>query len=88
MVIEAERLNVEQWRQFDAGYGNQEAYVEEEIRIAAEYGVEIIDVYHDFFPHEKPEDWELYTADGMHPNEAGRRMIVEKILSYLNGGEK
>ena len=74
--------------EFDAGYGNQQAYVDEEIKIAAEYGIEIIDVYHDFFPHEQPEDWKLYTADGLHPNEEGRKKIVEKILEYLNGGER
>lgn len=74
--------------EFDAGYGNQEAYVAEEIKIAAEYGVEVIDVYHDFFPHEEWDDWKLYTMDGMHPNEAGRRLIAEKITDYLDGGEK
>lgn len=74
--------------EFDAGYGNQQAYVEEEIKIAAEYGIEVIDVYHDVFPHEEPEDWRLYTADGLHPNEEGRRLIVRKILEYLDGGEK
>lgn len=74
--------------EFDAGYGNQEAYVAEEIQIAAEYGVEVIDVYHDFFPHEGWDDWKLYTMDGLHPNEAGRRLIAEKIAAYLEGGEK
>lgn len=74
--------------EFDAGYGNQEAYVAEEIKIAAEYGVEVIDVYHDFFPHEEWDDWQLYTMDGLHPNEAGRRLIAEKIADYLEGGEK
>lgn len=74
--------------EFDAGYGNQEAYVAEEIQIAAEYGVEVIDVYHDFFPHEEWDDWKMYTMDGLHPNEAGRRLIAEKIAAYLEGGEK
>lgn len=74
--------------EFDAGYGNQEVYVAEEFKIAAEYGVEVIDVYHDFFPHEEWNDWKLYTMDGLHPNEAGRRLIAEKITDYLDGGEK
>lgn len=74
--------------EFDAGYGNQEVYVAEEFKIAAEYGVEVIDVYHDFFPHEEWDDWKLYTMDGLHPNEAGRRLIAEKITDYLDGGEK
>lgn len=72
--------------EFDVGYGNQEAYVAEELRIAAEYGVEVIDVYHDFFPHEKWDDWKLYTMDGLHPNKEGRRLIAEKIADYLDGG--
>lgn len=74
--------------EFDAGYGNQEVYVAEEFKIAAEYGVEVIDVYHDFFPHEEWDDWKLYTMDGLHPNEEGRRLIAEKITDYLDGGEK
>lgn len=74
--------------EFDAGYGNQEAYVAEEFKIAAEYGVEVIDVYHDFFSHEEWDDWKRYTVDGLHPNEAGRRLIAEKITDYLDGGEK
>lgn len=74
--------------EFDAGYGNQEAYVAEELRIAAEYGVEVIDVYHDFFPHEEWDDWKRYTMDGLHPNEAGRRLIAETIANYLEGGKE
>lgn len=74
--------------EFDAGYGNQEAYVEEELRIAAEYGVDVIDVYHDFFPHEEWDDWKRYTMDGLHPNEAGRRLIAEAIANYLEGGNE
>lgn len=74
--------------EFDAGYGNQEAYVAEELQIAAEYGVEVIDVYHDFFPHEEWDDWKRYTMDGLHPNKEGRRLIAEKIADYLEGGEK
>lgn len=74
--------------EFDAGYGNQEAYVAEELKIAAEYDVEVIDVFHNFFPHEEWDDWKRYTMDGLHPNEAGRRLIAEKITDYLDGGEK
>lgn len=72
-------------QEFDAGYGNVDAYVQKEMEVAEEYGVEIIDLYHDFFPHEQWEDWKLYTEDGMHPNEAGRTLITEKIVEYLNG---
>ena len=70
--------------EYDAGYGNQEAYIQAEIEIAEELGLELIDLYHDLFPHDSWEDWELYTTDGMHPNEAGRVMLAEVIVEYLN----
>ncbi len=71
--------------EFDGGGGFLEAYVEKEIQVAAEMDVEVIDLYHDFFPHESWEDWMLYTEDGLHPNEAGRAWIAEKIADYLEG---
>lgn len=70
----------------DVGGGILEEYVDAEIRAAEELGIEIIDVYHDFFPHEKWEDKDLYMRDGMHPNEEGRRMLAEKIAAYLTTG--
>lgn len=69
--------------EYNAGYGNQEVYVQAELAVAEEFGVEVIDLYHDFFPHEEWEDWELYTRDGMHPNEAGRRLMAERIAAFL-----
>lgn len=58
-------------------------YVDTEIRVADEMGVELLDLYHDFYPHERWEDWEIYTEDGVHPNEDGRVIIAEKIAEYL-----
>lgn len=74
--------------EFNAGGGVLEEYVEKEIAVAEELEVEVIDLYHDFFPHEQWEDWEMYTFDGLHPNEAGRTMIAERIAEYLKGGVK
>lgn len=71
--------------EFDVGNGILEEYVEAEIRLAKELDVEVIDLYHDLFPHERWEDWEIYTFDGLHPNEAGRTLIAEKIAEYLKG---
>ena len=70
--------------EYDLGYGNQEAYIQAEMEIAGELGLEFLDLYHDLFPHDNREDWELYTTDGMHLNEAGRIMLAEVIAEYLN----
>lgn len=74
--------------EYNAGYGILEDYVETEIRVAEELGVEIIDLYHDFFPHETWEDWELSTFDGLHPNEETRVLMAERIAEYLKGEVK
>ena len=55
------------------------------MKIAEEYGVEIIDIYHDFYPHETWDDWMVYSVDGLHPNEAGRTKIANRISGYLKG---
>ena len=69
--------------EFNGGYGIQEDYIKAEIEVAEELGVELIDVYHDLFPHEKWEDWSLYTFDGLHPNETGREWLTNIICEYL-----
>lgn len=70
--------------EYDAGYGNQEVYIRAEKEIAEELGLEFLDLYHDLFPHDSWEDWENYTADGLHPNEAGRILLAETIAEYLS----
>lgn len=69
----------------DQGGGILEDYVEAEFRAARELDLEIVDLYHDFYPHEKWEDWELYTFDGIHPNEAGREKLAQRIAEVLMG---
>lgn len=69
--------------EYSFGGGVLEDYVEKELEVAREYGVEILDFYHDFYPHEKMEDWKLYTWDGIHPNDAGREKIASAIADYL-----
>lgn len=72
----------------DLGYGILEDYVNAELEIAEELNVEIMDLYHDFYPHEQWSDWSRYTWDGMHPNEEGRRLLAETVAEYLLNGFK
>lgn len=69
--------------EYDVGYGKQEDYIRAEAEVAKELGVEFLDLYHDVYPHEKWEDWEVYTFDGLHPNEAGRELLADIIFEYL-----
>lgn len=83
--LTAEGLTCEE---YNAGNGILEDYVEKEIQVAEELGVEVIDLYHDFFPHERWEDWETSTFDGLHPNEETRALMAERIAEYLKGEVK
>jgi len=67
----------------DEGGGILEDYVNREIQIAEEMNVEILDLYHDFYPHEVWDDWKIYTVDGLHPNETGRQLLAQTIADYL-----
>ena len=51
--------------------------------VAQECGVEFLDLYHEYYPHENEADWNLYTEDGVHPNEAGRQKMAETLAAYL-----
>lgn len=69
--------------EFDPGGGILERYVEKEMEVAREYGTEILDLYHGVYPHETWEDSEIYTVDGIHPNDAGIEKIAGVIEEYL-----
>ena len=71
----------------DYGGGILTDYVEAELEAARELNVEILDLYHDFYPHEKWEDWELYTQDGIHPNQAGREKMAVRLAEAVSGNE-
>ncbi len=68
---------------YDTGNGVLEDYVAALTEVTEELDLEIIDLYHDFYRHDTFDDWQIYTNDGLHPNETGRRMIAEKLSSYL-----
>lgn len=67
----------------DFGGGRMEDYVEAQRRVARECGVEFVDLYHEYYPHEEYGDWQLYTHDGIHPNEAGREKIAATLAELL-----
>ena len=62
-----------------------EDYVDAQYAVSEEMDVELIDLYHGLLPHENWEDWQIYTIDGLHPNEAGRELIARMIAEYLTG---
>lgn len=67
----------------DFGGGVLAEYVNAEMALAEEMGLEVIDLYHDYLPNEMFEDYALYSKDGVHPNEEGRRMMAWKIVEAL-----
>lgn len=77
----SENRTCEEW---DGGSGTLEDYVTAEKYLAREYGVELVDLFHNFYRHEEWDDWKLTTLDGVHPNETGRRMIADKLTEALN----
>ena len=60
-------------------YGKYEVHT-----ICEALDVEVIDIYHDYYPHDNWDDLYLYTDDGLHPNEAGREKIAQTLADYLN----
>lgn len=70
--------------EYDLGGGVLESYVNAELSLCRTLGVEVIDIYHDYYPHETWDDLYCYTDDGLHPNEAGREKIATTLAEYLN----
>ncbi len=70
--------------EYDLGGGVLEDYVNAEIGLCQALDVEVIDIYHNYYPHETWDDLYLYTDDGLHPNEAGREKIAQTIAEYLD----
>ncbi len=59
-------------------------YVDYMISAADARGVPVLDLYHDLgIDPDKPEDFEKYTIDGLHPNDAGHAVIADKLYEFL-----
>ncbi len=65
----------------DYGGGLLESYVEKEIEVGKEYGLLVIDNFHDL-PINK-DNYEEYIPGGLHANNAGFELIIQNILKYL-----
>lgn len=69
--------------ELDFGGGVLEDYVNAEMRLSAEMELEFIDIYHGLYLHEEWDDWKIYTREGLHPNDAGRRAIADRLAEQL-----
>ena len=74
--------------EYDLGGGVLEDYVNAEIGVCEALDVEVIDIYHDYYPHDTWDDLYRYTDDGLHPNEAGREKIAQTLADYLDNNAK
>ena len=72
------------------GQGFLKDYVDLEKEIAALYQVEVVDNYYEsgIGAEERFEDWEIYTQDGVHLNEAGRALVASRIIECIRRGNK
>lgn len=65
----------------DFGYGPLENYVNLEIQIAREYGIGLLDNFHELGINES--NMEEYAEDGIHLNELGRKVLGEAMAKYV-----
>ncbi len=67
--------------EYDFGGGTLDKYVDKEIEIAGEYGIPVVDNFHDAIVNK--ENLETVTYDNLHTNEEGNRLIADNILKRL-----
>ena len=67
----------------DFGYGVLDDYVALELQIAREYNVEVIDMFQESPIQEDTMD--IYSSDGLHFDENGRRLLAQILADYLKG---
>ncbi len=74
---------VENCENKDFGGGYMPGYVNAVASIAEQYDVGYVDVYTDFYPQKAHVEALIYTEDGVHPNEDGRKKIADAICDYI-----
>jgi lysophospholipase L1-like esterase len=47
------------------------------------YGIDYIDLFHNFLPIPQTNTPDTYFVDGLHPNDNGHLLIAEKVIEYL-----
>lgn len=67
--------------EYDFGGGTLDEYVDKEIEIAREYGIPVVDNFHDGIINK--DNLETVTSDNLHTNEEGNRLIIDNILKRL-----
>lgn len=70
--------------EYETGPFDLEDYVNREISIGEELGVEVVDLYHDLYAHETWQDWKTYTEDGLHPNGYARDLIASVLADKVS----
>lgn len=75
-------------QEINYGGGYLEDYVNLELQIAQEFGVEVVDNFHESGIGGDFENWSEYTIDGLHLNDAARRLIAERISAVILGDAK
>lgn len=58
------------------------AYREQIKRVADENGIDVIDMT-GYFPMPQSADGDEFTADGLHPNFAGQKLIADRLYGYF-----
>ena len=60
------------------------AYAEVILETAGQFNIHVMDLYHDLGidPHD-PAQFEAYTTDGLHLNNAGHRILAEKLKAFI-----
>ena len=61
------------------------AYVDVIKETAKQFDVKVLDLYHNLGidPHD-PKDYETYTVDGLHFNDAGHEVLAQKLNSFID----